>query len=165
MATIRRLVAADAAALAALRIANRDYLERWDPDWDDPERLYTAEGVRSWISDGNLRFAILDGEAIAGMVSLTGVIRGSMQSCMIGYFVDEAHAGRGFATRAVGEATAVAFGELGLHRVEAGTAVENVASQRVLERNRFTQVGLLRRHLRIQGVWVDHLLWEKLSDD
>ena len=57
------------------------------------------------------------------------------------------------------------FGELGLHRVEAGTAVANIASQRVLEHNRFTLVGTLRRHLLIRGVWTDHLLWERLADD
>jgi [ribosomal protein S5]-alanine N-acetyltransferase len=52
-----------------------------------------------------------------------------------------------------------------LHRVEAGTRPENVASQRVLERNGFTCVGLLRRHLLIGGKWRDHLLWERLADD
>ena len=59
----------------------------------------------------------------------------------------------------------VAWRDLGLHRVEAGTRADNVASQRVLEKNGFTQVGLLRRHLLIGGEWVDHLLWEKLEDD
>jgi ribosomal-protein-alanine N-acetyltransferase len=163
--SIRRLVAADAAELAALRTANRAYLEQWDPDWDDPDRLYSVKGVKAWITDGNHRFAILDRDEIAGMVSLTGIIRGSMQTCMVGYFVDEKRAGRGLASRAVGDALAIAFGELQLHRVEAGTAVENLASQRVLEHNGFTLVGLMRKHLQIGGVWVDHLLWETLADD
>jgi [ribosomal protein S5]-alanine N-acetyltransferase len=162
---IRRLVASDAAELAALRSANRAYLEQWDPDWDDPERLYSVKGVRAWITDGNHRFAILEGDEIAGMVSLTGIIRGSMQTCMVGYFVDKKRAGRGLATRAVGDVVAVAFGELQLHRVEAGTAVENIASQKVLEHNGFTLVGLMREHLQIRGAWVDHLLWETLADD
>jgi ribosomal-protein-alanine N-acetyltransferase len=162
---LRRLVAADAAELAALRVANRDYLERWEPDWEQPERNYTVRGVRSWITDGNQRFAILDGAAIAGMVSLTGIVGGSLQTCMVGYFVDERRSGRGVATRAVAEAVEIAFGDLGLHRVEAGTAEKNLASQRVLQRNGFTLVGRLRKHLRIRGSWVDHLLWEKLADD
>ncbi len=165
MAVIRRLVAADARELAALRTANRAYLERWDPDWEDPERLYTASGVRTWITDGNPRFAIVDADAIVGMISLTGILRGSLQTCMVGYFVAEASTRRGLATAAVGEALDYGFGELGLHRVEAGTAVKNVASQRVLERNGFTLVGTMRRHLQIRGVWVDHLLWERLADD
>jgi ribosomal-protein-alanine N-acetyltransferase len=65
----------------------------------------------------------------------------------------------------VAEALEVAFGELALHRLEAGTRPENIASQRVLERNGFTCVGLLRRHLLIGGEWRDHLLWERLADD
>ena len=165
MSTIRRLIAADAEELTALRVTNRAYLERWEPDWDDPERNYSVRGVESWITDGNQRFAILDGAAIAGMVSLTGILGGSLQTCMVGYFVDERRAGRGLATRAVAEVVEFAFGELRLHRVEAGTATENLASQRVLERNGFTLVGRMRKHLKIRGIWVDHLLWEKLADD
>jgi [ribosomal protein S5]-alanine N-acetyltransferase len=165
VSAIRRLAAADAEELATIRVANRAYLERWEPDWDDPERNYSVAGVRSWITDGNERFAILDGDALAGMVSLTGIIGGALQTCMIGYFVDERRAGRGLATRAVAAVVEIAFGELELHRVEAGTAAENLASQRVLERNGFTSVGRMRRHLRIRGAWVDHLLWEKLADD
>jgi [ribosomal protein S5]-alanine N-acetyltransferase len=165
MGAIRRLVAADAEELATLRIANRAYLERWEPDWDDPERNYSIAGVRAWITDSQERFAILDGAEIAGMISLTGIIRGSLQSCMIGYFVAEERAGRGLATGAVGEVVELAFGELGLHRIEAGTAARNLASQEVLVRNGFTLVGTMRRHLRIRGEWIDHLLWETLVDD
>ena len=84
---------------------------------------------------------------------------------MVSYFVDQARAGRGLATEAVREVVVFAFRVLGLHRVEAGTAVANVASQRVLEHNGFTRVGLLRRHLLLQGEWVDHYLWERLADD
>jgi ribosomal-protein-alanine N-acetyltransferase len=121
--------------------------------------------VRSWITDGADRFAIVEDGELAGMASLTGVVRGAIQSAMVSYFVDENRAGRGLATAAVGELVAVAFGELSLHRVEAGTAVANVASHRVLERNGFTCVGVLRHHLLLQGEWVDHFLWERLADN
>ncbi len=162
---IRPFVRRDAEELTALRLRNRAYLEPWELDADDPERWYTVAGVRAWITDGQARFAILDGGELAGMLSLTGVERGPIQSAMLSYFVDQARAGRGVATRAVADAIAYAFGELGLHRLEAGTAVANLASQRVLERNGFTLVGTLRRHLLLHGVWTDHLLWERLADD
>lgn len=156
---------ADAEVLTALRLANREYFGRWELDSDDPERWFTVEGVRAWITDGADRFVILDDGELAGLASITGIVHGALQSGMISYSVDEARAGRGLATAAVGELLTVAFGELGLHRVEAGTAAENLASQRVLERNGFTRVGLLRRHLLLQGEWVDHYLWERLADD
>jgi len=162
---IRPFVPEDAEGLTDLRLRNRAYLEPWELDSEDPERWYTVDGVRTWITDGQARFAIIDGGELAGMLSLTGLERGPLQTAMLSYFVDEAHAGRGLATRAVADAVLHAFEELGLHRVEAGTAVANVASQRVLEHNRFTLVGTLRRHLRLRGVWTDHLLWERLADD
>ncbi len=148
-----------------LRLANRDEFERWEPDSDDPERWYTYDSVAAWIADEQHRFVILDEGAVAGMVAVTGVSRGAFQSAMVSYFVDAARANRGLASSAVAEVTAYAFGKLGLHRLEAGTAISNIASQRVLEHNGFTRVGLLRRHLLLQGVWVDHLLWERLADD
>ena len=151
--------------MTALRIANRAYLERWEPDADDPERWYRPENVAAWITDGNQRFAILDDGALAGMVSLTGIELGGLRSAMISYFVAEARSGRGLASRAVGELTERGFADLGLHRIEAGTAVANAASQRVLEKNRYTRVGLLRRHILLGGVWTDHYLWERIADD
>jgi [ribosomal protein S5]-alanine N-acetyltransferase len=162
---IRPLARDDAAELTALRLRNRAYLEPWELDADDAERWYTVDGVREWITDGQLRFAIVDSGELAGMLSLTGIEHGPIQTAMLSYFVDEARSGRGLATRAVDDAVRHAFEELGLHRVEAGTAVANIASQRVLEHNRFTLVGTLRRHLLLRGVWTDHLLWERLADD
>ena len=99
------------------------------------------------------------------MVSLTGIELGGLRSAMISYFVDEGRAGRGLASGAVGELTERGFTELGLHRIEAGTALANGASQRVLEKNRYTKVGLLQRHIRLGGVWTDHYLWERIADD
>ena len=162
---IRPLAWDDAEELTALRVRNRASLEPWELDADDPELWYRVEGVRAWITDGQERFAIVEVGELAGMVSLTGIERGPIQTAMLSYFVDDARSGRGLATRAVDAAVARAFGELGLHRVEAGTAVANIASQRVLEHNRFTLVGILRRHLLLHGVWTDHLLWERLADD
>ena len=159
------MTSADAEALTALRLVDRDYVRPWEPDSDEPERWFTVESVRAWITDGASRFAIVDDETVVGLVSLTGIHREALQSAMLSYFVASAHTRKGLATAAVADMLAIGFGELGLHRVEAGTAVANIASQRVLERNGFTRVGLLRRHLLIQGEWVDHYLWERLADD
>jgi len=57
-----------------------------------------------------------------------------------------------------------AFGELELHRLEAGTLVDNHASQRVLEKNGFERFGLAHRFLLIAGEWRDHILFERIND-
>jgi ribosomal-protein-alanine N-acetyltransferase len=58
----------------------------------------------------------------------------------------------------------LAFDELGLHRVEAGTLLHNVRSQRVLERNGFVRFGVAPSYLRIAGQWRDHALFQRLND-
>jgi [ribosomal protein S5]-alanine N-acetyltransferase len=165
MTVLRQATAADAQAILELRLANRGRLEPYEPDADDPEARYRLDGIERWVSAGGGRFVILDDGVVAGTLGLFNPSGPPLRSAILGYWVDEAHAGRGLATRAVGEALAIAFGEMQLHRVEAGTRPENVASQRVLQRNGFTCVGLLRRHLLIGGEWRDHLLWERLADD
>lgn len=164
MTVLRRATAADAQAIVDLRVANRTRLEPYEPDADDPDARYRLDGIERWVETPG-RFVILDEGLVAGTLSLFNPNGGPLKSAILGYWLDEAHTGRGLATRAVSEALAIAFGEMGLHRVEAGTRPENVASQRVLERNGFTCVGLLRRHLLIGGEWRDHLLWERLADD
>ena len=86
------------------------------------------------------------------------------RSANLGYFVAREANGRGVATRAIGIALGEAFGRLGLHRVEAGTLTDNIASQRVLEKNGFERIGVARDYLRIAGVWRDHVLFQRLAE-
>ena len=161
--SIRPLTSEDAGDLAAILMANREFLAPFEPDRD--ERFYTSDGQRERIESGEQQaFAILDGERIAGTVALSNIVRGPFQSANLGYWVAQEVNGRGLATRAVGEVIEFAFGELGLHRLEAGTQVDNVASRRVLEKNGFEAIGIARRYLRIAGEWRDHMLFELLSD-
>ena len=161
---IRRLTANDADELAAVLVENRAFLAPFEPDRD--ERFYTAEGQRERLQQDNHQhaFAILEGERIVGTVSLSNVVRGPLQSANLGYWVAERVNGRGIATNAVGELIPIAFGELGLHRLEAGTLVDNVASQRVLLKNGFEEIGIARRYLLIGGEWRDHLLFQRTID-
>ena len=149
--------------MLALRIANRDFLAPYDPIRG--EEFFTLEAQLERLRRTEHAYGIVENGAIVGSISLTNVVYGPLQSANVGYWVDRAHTNRGLATAALAEILDVAFGELGLHRVEAGTLVDNVASQRVLEKNRFTRIGLARRHLLIGGEWRDHILFERLADD
>ena len=161
----------DAPALAALLVVNRKALAPWDPV--RPEAFYTVEGQRRALADA-LRYhasgeaypglVLVDGEP-AGRVNLNNVVHGAFRSTDLGYWVDVARQGRGVATRAVAAVVAVAFDELGLHRVQAGTLVHNHASRRVLARNGFAEIGLAPRYLSIAGRWQDHVLHQLLADD
>jgi len=164
---IRPFVPGDAEELTELLVANRKAFAAVMPD--RPDGYYTAEFQRERLAALAGRdcffFAILDGGAIAGSLSIDDVVRGPVQLANLGYWVDAARHGRGLATRAVAEAVEFAFGEGGLHRLEAGTLPDNVASQRVLERNGFNRYGVARGLVKIAGEWRDHVLFERLADD
>jgi ribosomal-protein-alanine N-acetyltransferase len=64
----------------------------------------------------------------------------------------------------VAQIVRIAFEELGLHRLEAGTLLHNTASQRVLERNGFTRFGLAPKYLSIAGRWQDHVLFQRINE-
>jgi [ribosomal protein S5]-alanine N-acetyltransferase len=97
-------------------------------------------------------------------VTLSNIVLGPLQSATLGYWVAERVNGRGLATRAVREVSGNAFEDLGLHRLEAATLVDNAPSQRVLEKNGFERIGLARRYLQLAGEWRDHLLFQRTAD-
>ena len=161
---IRLLRLDDAEELTALYMANREFLMPFEPDRGDD--FFTAAHQRKRIEaigDDLWRWAIVDDGRIAGMIGIADVIRGAVQLANVGYWVDRAHNGRGLATAAVADVVEFAFGEAGLHRLEAGTLVDNHASQRVLEKNGFERYGLARKLLKINGEWRDHVLFERVS--
>jgi ribosomal-protein-alanine N-acetyltransferase len=163
---IRPVRQEDAEELAARYAANRDFLAPYEPA--RPDDFFTADGqherIERQVADGTHPFAILDGDAIAGTINVFHIMRESLQSCTIGYWIDKARNGRGLATGAVEDAVAYAFGDLALHRVEAATLLDNVASQRVLEKAAFERIGVARRFLRINGEWRDFLLFQRVAD-
>lgn len=168
---IRPLAFEDAAALLALRVRNRSFLEPWEPA--RPEGFYSlaaqaalvADSVRAWEQGRSYRFGIVAGGELVGGVSLNDVVRGVFQSAHLGYWLDEAHGGRGIATAAVRLAVAYAFGEAGLHRVQAAVIPRNAASLRVVEKAGFREEGLALRYLRIAGVWEDHRLFAITAEE
>jgi [ribosomal protein S5]-alanine N-acetyltransferase len=160
----------DAEALASLYAAQRGFLAPFDPV--RPDAFYTVQGQRMELeqavaqsrADLRHRFVIVVEGTIVGTLGISNVVRGQFQSANLGYFVAQEMNGRGVATRAVGVAAEWAFGRLGLHRLEAGTLVDNLASQRVLEKNGFDRIGLARRYLRIAGDWRDHVLFQRVAE-
>lgn len=172
MAVAVRLVAEDdASALADLVARNHRAMAPWEPIRDDA--YYTEAGHREVLREILDRYArgqaepcvILVDDVVVGRVTLSNLVRGPFQSGSLGYWVDQDHQGCGVATAAVGEVLRLAFADLGLHRVEAGTLLHNAASRRVLAKNGFTEIGVAPRYLKIAGRWQDHLLHQRLADD
>jgi ribosomal-protein-alanine N-acetyltransferase len=171
--TVTRLISiVDVPVLAELHRVNRDFLAPWEPV--RTEEFYTERGQRAVVEGAlarheqgsTLPHVILDDSGqVAGRITHNDIVRGPFLSCSLGYWVSAAANGRGLATRGVREITDLAFGALGLHRIEAGTLPHNVRSQHVLERNGFTKVGLAAAYLLIAGRWQDHVLYQLIAED
>jgi [ribosomal protein S5]-alanine N-acetyltransferase len=72
---------------------------------------------------------------------------------------------QGFTTEALTQLLYFRFTDLCLHRIEAGCAVENIASIKVLEKVGMTREGHKRKVLPIRGSWVDNYLYAILDTD
>ena len=162
---IRLLEPGDGAALAKLYTSNWEFLAPFEPDRDDSFFTQSVQRRRiERMADGEYwLWGIFDEDTFAGMIALSDVVRGPLQLANVGYWVDRAHNGRGLATHALAEVVDFAFTEAKLHRVEAATLPDNLASQRVLEKNGFTKFGYATELLLIAGAWRDHVLFERVA--
>ena len=167
---IRELDVGDAPALARAYRRNREHLAPWEPVRD--ESFFTERGQATALA-GQLASArhglivpwvVVSGQRIVGRVNLNNIVQGVLRSGALGYWVDVEHTRRGLAAGMVEFACAEALAR-GLHRVEAGTLLHNVASQRVLERCGFVQYGTAPSYLFIAGAWQDHRLFQRILHD
>ncbi|KAL1221204.1 hypothetical protein V5N11_011006 [Cardamine amara subsp. amara] len=84
----------------------------------------------------------------------------------IGYVLARKYWGKGFATEAVRLVTAEIFKEFPeIERLEALVDVENVGSQRVLEKVGFTREGVMRRFYFMKGSVRDMIMFSFLPSD
>jgi RimJ/RimL family protein N-acetyltransferase len=72
---------------------------------------------------------------------------------------------QGIASEAAAAALSHALGGLRLHRVEALVALENKASQRVIEKLGFTREGVAREAEYVDGRYLDHIQYSYLHGD
>ncbi|MER6776962.1 GNAT family N-acetyltransferase [Streptomyces sp. NBC_01343] len=170
---MRGVEAGDAAGLADTLTRNREFMAPFEP-WRS-EVFFTEAGQAARIEAllaerdaGRVASYVLvetGSGAPVGMINLGSIVLGPFRSGGIGYWVDRAWHGRGLATAATLEVCRIARDAYGLHRIEAGTLVDNLASQRVLAKAGFEQYGLAPRYLHINGAWRDHRLFQRLLHD
>ncbi|MCF4166534.1 GNAT family N-acetyltransferase [Zavarzinia compransoris] len=170
---LRPPVAGDFEQWTALRADSRDFLTPWEPLWaaDDLTRNAFRHRLRRYAREaredsGHTFFLFSRGEGVLlGGISLSNIRRGVTQSCSLGYWMGQRHAGRGLMTEAVRATVVHVFETLRLHRIEAACLPSNEASKAVLRRAGFSPEGRARQYLRINGQWQDHLLFAMLVTD
>lgn len=73
--------------------------------------------------------------------------------------------GYGYATEIAKALVNFGFIKLKLHRIEAGTAIKNIKSLKVLEKIGMTNEGIRRKILPIRGEWIDGYQYAIVEDD
>lgn len=145
---LRLLREDDAGELFALVDRNRAWLRVWLP-WLDG----TTTAAHSLVFIQWMHRQHADGRGFAcglffknRLVGVAGphVVDSANRACQIGYWLDEAHTGRGLMTATVRALVAHAFTAMDLNRVDIRAAPGNYASQAVCERLGFIREGVLR---------------------
>jgi len=163
---VRSWRAGDARSL--VRHANNPNVARNLTDrFPNPYRIQDAQQwiARARAGEAGVQFAIaIAGEAVGGI----GMLPGSdihRRSAELGYWLGEAHWGRGIVTAAVCALTAWAFEHLDLARIQAGVLEWNPASCRVLEKAGYTLEARLRQHATKAGVTMDEFRYVRLREE
>jgi ribosomal-protein-alanine N-acetyltransferase len=162
---LRTLGDADYAAWVEVRQRCHDWLVKWEPR--SVHSAHLAEDERSFSSRCAIRererqmgtgfgFGIFVEGRFVGEITLSSIQRGPLQSAYVGYWIDEAVAGRGLMPESVVTVLQYAFDSLRLHRVEINIIPRNGASRRVVEKLGLRFEGIAERYLEIDGAWEDH---------
>jgi ribosomal-protein-alanine N-acetyltransferase len=172
---LRPLVPTDFAAWSEVRIRNEGWLLPWEqarvPGMPDPTRDREAFAVRCSARERERQlgagygFGIFVDNAFAGEINLNSVQRGSFQNAYVGYWIDEAKAGRGYMPESVAVVTRFAFDDLRLHRLQIAIIPRNRNSRRVMEKLRYRDEGVALRYLEINGVWEDHVRYAITAEE
>ena len=162
----------EAPLMCAFRKENKTHLEKWEPLRKPAfftESFWQAQlrvQLRDFREGVSTNFCILDRDevSIVGVCNYTNIVRGTFQSCQLGYAVSKRHEGQGLMEEALRHTNDFVFSELGLHRIMAAYLPHNHRSGSLLSKLGFKKEGFAERYLKINGVWEDHVLTSKIKD-
>src|SRR6202050_3123497 len=157
---LRPVRVADARLWREIRVRNAPWLRPWEPT--NPETPPSRQSLGPYVAmvramrrearQGQaVPWVVTYGGAFVGQLTVGSITWGSARSGQVGYWVDEADAGRGITPTALGLAVDHSFNVIGLHRLEASIRPENHASRRVVEKLGFREEGVRGRQLPIKG--------------
>ena len=162
----------EATLMCSFRRENKTHLEKWEPLRKPAfftESFWQAQlrvQLRDFREGVSANFCILDREevCIVGVCNYTNIVRGTFQSCQLGYAISKRHEGQGLMEEALRQTNDFVFSELGLHRIMAAYLPHNHRSGSLLSKLGFKKEGFAEKYLKINGVWEDHVLTSKIKD-
>ena len=172
---LRPLVVSDFPAWREVRRRNEEWLTKWEPtrvpgqpdvveDRDAFAVRCSARQRERQLGAGYGFGIFVDGE-FSGEINLSSVQRGPFQSAYVGYWVDEAKAGKGYVPEALVALARFCFEDLRLHRIQIAIIPRNSASRRVVAKLGIREEGVAVRYLEINGTWEDHVRYAVTAEE
>lgn len=152
-------------------IRNEEHLRQYEPTRDsgfytyDGQKEILTESFRQFIDGTSIDLGIFKDEKLIGKIKLSNIVYGILRNAFVGYSIDKEHQGKGYMKEALNTVCSYAFEEMGLHRLEASTLMDNSRSQGVLKACGFNELGISEKYLYINGEWRDHKIFYKVNDD
>lgn len=151
---------------------NRHFLSEWEPQRSEEfytlkfQKNFLQEDVKANKSGKILRLWITgknDKRKIIGCITFNLIVRGVLQSCILGYKLDKDEINKGLITEGIQKAIDVVFNELNLHRIEAPILPINTASIKVVSKLGFENEDLSKKYIKVNGKWEDHTRWALIN--
>ena len=169
--TLRNLTPENTEEMLDYYIRNEEHLRQYEPTRDSG--FYTYEGqkeiltesFRQFIDGTSIDLGIFKDEKLIGKIKLSNIVYGILRNAFVGYSIDKEYQGKGYTKEALNTVCSYAFEEMGLHRLEASTLIENSRSQGVLKACGFNELGISEKYLYINGECRDHKIFYKVNDD
>ena len=163
----------DALKWQKLRMSSKSFLVPWEPSWDASSctrRAYLRYFKNSnYLANMDRAYSFLifktDDKTLLGGINIGNVRRGVSQSASLGYWIGKKYSRNGYMKEALKLLIPSLFVDLRLNRIEAATLEENIASKSLLKKIGFKKEGVLRKYLKINGTWRDHILYGLLEND
>jgi ribosomal-protein-alanine N-acetyltransferase len=171
---LRRPEMGDFKAWAELRRESASFLKPYEPTWSHDEHSRSAFRMRLRRQDSDINsgrglpwyvFLRDEPEILVGGLTISNIRRGVSDTGTLGYWMGEKYAGKGYMREALMVVCEHAFSQHSLHRLEAATVMDNERSQQLLVKCGFSQEGVARGYLKINGKWQDHFLFARLVED
>lgn len=170
---LRILRPSEASIVADYLIRNRlfhtPYHQKQDDDYftAQEQKDYLRSDLNKFFDDSQYSFWIsLAGapDRIIGRISFTAVIRGALNSCLVGYHLDEGEVGKGIMREALKAGCLYMFQTQNLHRIQADIMPSNSRSMAAAESCGFRRQGLNEKYMCINGQWQDHYTYALLNE-
>jgi ribosomal-protein-alanine N-acetyltransferase len=134
-------------------------LASFPPDRQEIEGWF-ADHPRQWEAGHAYRFAVVLNGKMVGLVDIDGI---GEREGSLGYWLDRAVWGHGYAFEAAQAVTRFAIEDVGLVKLKAGHAHDNPASGRILTKLGFNRLDIVERFSRPRNEYISQCRYIKLS--